>query len=143
MLIKNNKGPNMLPWGIPLITSNQDDCSPSKITHCFLLHKKSVTQLSKFASILYNFNLSKSLLCGTVSNACALCIYITSICPPESNCLVQSSIIFKSCRAVDLPLIKPYCLVLKVWIRKEKVHNLISNYWFHQFTYNSRQIIGL
>ena len=33
---------------------------------------------------------------------------MTSICPPESNCVVQSSIIFRSCKTVDLPLIKPY-----------------------------------
>jgi len=39
---------------------------------------------------------------------------------PESNCVVQSSIIFKSLRTVDLPLIKPYCLLLKYEFSNKK-----------------------
>jgi len=55
---------------------------------------------------------------------------------PLSNCVVQSSVIFNSCRTVDLPLIKPHCLVLKYELSK-KFHNMISNYGFHYFTYNT------
>jgi len=36
MYIKNNKGPNILPCGIPLNTLKHDDFSPFKTTHCFL-----------------------------------------------------------------------------------------------------------
>ena len=47
-------------------------------------------------------------------------VYMTSICPPESNCVVQSSIIFRSWKTVDLPLIKSYCLLLRYEFSKKK-----------------------
>ena len=58
--------------------------------------KKSVTELSKSAyilsHILYDFNLSKSLLCGKVSNAFAKSVYITSICTidEQQHCIPQN-----------------------------------------------------
>ena len=76
----------MLPCGIPLNTLNQDDCSPFSTTHCFLLHRKSLIHTSKSSFILYVFNLNSSLWWGTVSKAFAKSVYMTSICPPESNC---------------------------------------------------------
>ena len=91
-MIKNNKGPNMLHSGIPLITLDQDQCSSFRTAHCFLLHKKSVIHVTKSVFILYIFSLNSSMECGTVSYASAKSVYITSICLPESNCSVQSSI---------------------------------------------------
>ena len=79
--------------------------SPFKTTHCFLLHRKSVIHSSKSVSILYVFILSSNLWWETVSIALVKSVYMTPTCPPESNCVVQSSIIFKSCRIVDLPLL--------------------------------------
>jgi len=58
---KNNNSPNMVPCGIPLRTLNQDDCSPIRTTHCFLLHKKSVIHAIKSVFILYVFNFNSSL----------------------------------------------------------------------------------
>jgi len=61
MYIRNNKGPNILPCGMPLNTLNHDDFSPFKTTHCFLLHRKSVIHSSKSVSMLYVFILSSNL----------------------------------------------------------------------------------
>ena len=47
-----------------------------------------------------------------------VCVY--NIDPSESSCLVQSSIIFKSHRTVDLSLTKPYCLVVKYKFAEKK-----------------------
>jgi len=61
MPVKNNKSSNMLPCGIPLSTLNEDDCSPFRTTHCFLLHRKSFIHATKSVFILYVFNLNSSL----------------------------------------------------------------------------------
>jgi len=42
-----------------------------------------------------------------VSNALAKSVHMTSTWPPESNCVVHSSIMRNNCNAVDLPLINP------------------------------------
>ena len=44
-------------------TLDQDDCSPFRTTHCFLLHKKSVIHAIRSVFMLYVFNLNRS-LCG-------------------------------------------------------------------------------
>ena len=46
MNTRNNTGPRTLPWGIPLVTSFQDDCEPFTITLCSLAERNSLIQLS-------------------------------------------------------------------------------------------------
>jgi len=139
MYIKNNKGPNILPCGIPLNTLNRDDFSPFKTTHCFLLHRKSVIHNNNLC--LYYMSLFWVVIFG--GGQCQIIarllpppftnprpIYateMTSTCPPESNCAVRSSIIFKSYGTVDIPLIKPNGLLLncEFWKKNSIILSLI------------------
>jgi len=51
------------------------------------------------------FKLLSNLRWGTVTNVFAKAVHVMSTCPPESNCVVHSSIMCNNCNAVDLPLI--------------------------------------
>ena len=52
MNITNKTGPRTDPWGIPLVTSSQDDPSPFTITLFFLPSRKAFIHAGHFHSLL-------------------------------------------------------------------------------------------
>ena len=111
--ITKSIGPRTLPCGIPLVTWWHLDSVSFTITFCILLLRKLSTHLITFSLILYLCILCRSLLCGTLSKAFIKSIYTESIFPPLSIILVHSSITLRSCRVVDIPEMKPNCLLHK------------------------------
>ena len=65
----------------------------------------------------YLFNLFRSLLCGTVSNAFEKSIIIISTCNLLLTDLARSCVVIISCDSVECLLRNPYCLSVKTeWI---------------------------
>ena len=72
---------------------------------------------------------------GTLSKAFSKSVYITSIHPPSSNVAIQISSILSNWRTVDLPVMKPYCFLLKRLLSLKYVfHDVISYNRLHCFT---------
>ena len=71
--------------------------------------KKTFDPLNYFLTYFIPMHLMQK----SLSKAFIKSIYTESILPPLSRILVHSSITFRSCRVVDLPEMKPNCLLLK------------------------------
>ena len=69
MYIKNKIGPSTDPCGTPLKTGFQFETSPSTTTLCLLSVSHCCIQFIILIPIPWDFNLSISLWCGTLSNA--------------------------------------------------------------------------
>ena len=71
--------------------------------------KKTFNPLNYFLTYFIPMHLMQK----SLSKAFIKSIYTESILPPLSRILVHSSITFRSCKVVDLPEMKPNCLLLK------------------------------
>ena len=71
------------PCGTPLITGAQPEYIPSHAMRCFLSFKNFSTQVFTGPLIPYLSSFWISLWCGTLSNALAKSIIITSVCLPS------------------------------------------------------------
>ena len=100
--IRNNNGPNTLPWGIPLVTASQSEKLLLTLTLDFLLFKKSWIHLIKVLFKPYEISLEINLLLSTLSKAFSKSLYVTSTWPPYSRYSVHLSIICSNCSEVDL-----------------------------------------
>jgi len=75
MYIINKRGPKMLPWGMPLVTSCQVEKLPLTVTLNYLLSRISVIQEIILLLIPYECNLLIKRLWGTLSKAFSKSIY--------------------------------------------------------------------
>ena len=69
MYIKNNNGPKMEPWRMPMVTFCYSDVWPLRRTLCFLLVKKVDKRSKGLPDIPFCNNLKGRLLCHTLSKA--------------------------------------------------------------------------
>ena len=102
----NNKGPNTLPCGIPLVTSDHSEYESLTFTLCFLPDRKFSVHLIIESSIPYAWSLDNNLLCGTLSNAFIKSKYTASIFPPSFLISDHLSSACKSWYVVERPFIK-------------------------------------
>ena len=89
------------PCGTPLITGAQSEYIPSYTTRCFLSFKNVSIQMFTGPVIPYLSSFWISLWCGTLSNALAKSIMITSVCLLSLRLARISCVKASKCVSVD------------------------------------------
>ena len=79
MYVRKSNGPSTVPWGTPETTLVQVECSPPTTTLCLRRLRKFEIQVCVLLWMPYLFNLFRSRLWGTVSNAFEKSIIIMSV----------------------------------------------------------------
>ena len=109
------------PCGTPLITGAQSEYIPSHAMRCFLSLKNFSTQVFTGPVIPYFSSFWISLWCGTLSNALAKSIIITSVCLPPLRLARISCVRASNCVSVYRFFRNPCCLSKR---------NLLASSWF-------------
>ena len=122
MYRRNNKGPRMVPCGVPEVTRDQTEQDPLTTTRCFRPTRKCLSQSSREPSMPLLFNFKSSRSWGTLSKALARSRKMTSVGMDKFRDCAQSLKVDNNWVTVDLPLKKPNWLLL---IRSISRQNLI------------------
>ena len=112
----NRSRPNTLPWGMPLVTLTHVDLLPFTTTLWRRPERNASIHCSTAPPTPYPFSFTRSLWCGTESNAFPKSMYKASRLSPSSRALVQSSKTVNSCAKHDRPGTKPCWTSFSRWL---------------------------
>ena len=96
MCKRKSRGPSIVPWGTPDLTSSSLERIPSQSTDCERSVRKASTHFSVEPSILWCSNFPGSIRCGMVLKALKKSKMVISICFPSSHCLRMSCVASRS-----------------------------------------------
>lgn len=115
MKIRNNNGPNTVPYGIPDVTATSSDLTPSR-TICWVRCVKKYSfqpKIQPSKPVCCTFNKSHLYWCGTLSNAFQKSMITRSICFLWSKAQASSSINRRSWVSQTRRFRKPCWISLK------------------------------